>query len=470
MVLPNFDAAVNAIKKRILADYSTGYSEQQLLDNWDLVYKMLDSTGTLAYFPESCEGLHEGLTTDEWFERWVTRFPGPSQRQLRAARLELVEKPLCRSDFSVQVITKIEKSGFIDVDWPRKDARAVNNCTPRRNAALGPQSWAYAKALMQTFGGDGKWAMWTPGRTSEEVGAFFDDAVRIFSSRPGTRVKYWSGDQSAFDAHQNKGSVTFETKIYRRAGCKTLADSCLESSVPFGSHQKYNIKFNAGKCARVSGDGKTSSGNVSVSFAAVCYALGPPGEQSWAGLFNGDDFLIITSEEFSCRFESIVHIKFAELGLEAEILFTCHEKDLEFCQTIPYPTSDGTIFAPKIGRLMSRLGVSTSFSDPTMKSIAMGLYVTCHHVPFVHHLLLKYLILTQNEPDVYVKNYKFHPQLNNFATRPHDMNGATWEFVYDRYGLTVEHLAQFLLVLDSISVLPSVAEWPIINSLVEIDE
>lgn len=468
MVEPNFDAAMNAIKKRILVSTENEHTPN-LVENWDLVYKRLSGFGGLQYFPTCSPGVIDGLMTPEWFERWVSRFPRSAQNMLREAKLSLDSTPLTSRDFSIQVITKIEKSGYIDLDWPSKDARAVNNCTPRRNAAFGPYSWSYSKALLETTSGANA-VLWTPGRSAEEVGEFFDKYCGVFSAVPNDQLYFWVGDQKAFDVHQNAGSLTFEGRMYARAGLPVLAQYALSSSKPFGRHQKYDIKFNANRYSRISGDGRTSCGNVSVSIAAILYALGPPGENTWAGMFNGDDFLVITTKTFSKLNEPTIGSILSTLGLEAEITFTPNLHSVEFCQTIPYPCEVGTIFAPKIGRLMSRIGVSTSFSSPSMKSIATGLYVTCHHVPHLRLLLQHYLRLTTNMQDTYAKDYLFHPQLNNFAAKPHETTGATWDFIEARYGLKPSDFESLSRILDSVTEIPSVVEWPVINHLVACDE
>lgn len=470
MVRPDAPAAVNAIKKRILQDFSLGRDPKEVVRNWVALTEQILDGPAARYFPMTVDGIEDSNVTHEFWLRWVNRFPLSTRKQLLDAHVDLQANPIVSKDFAIETITKVEKSGFIDMDFPRKDARAVNNCTPRSNAATGPFYWSYALALKQTFGSnEDDWVMWTPGHTSEEVGGFVDKLVEHFETRLGG-ARYGTGDQAAFDCHQNAGSLEFECRLLDRAKLKKFIPVHKMGSIPIGRHQKYNIRFNAGKPARVSGRGCTSCFNVSVSLASVIKVLGPPSANTWGGIFNGDDFLIIGARNFLKSLEDTFHIKCAELGLEVEISFTDNLWDCEFCQTVPYPTGDGTIFAPKIGRLMSRIGVSTSSKDPSMKSIAQGLYVTCFHVPFIRQLLDKYLSLTSHWEDTYAKDYLFHPQLNNFATRPHETCDATWDFIYHRYGLARCHLQDFVGILDTVKTLPSVIEWQMINTLVDRDE
>lgn len=470
MVLPDFDAAVNAIKKRILQDFSLGRPPDSVVAAWQVCAEQLLNGPTAKYFPQHLDGIEQGVVTDAHFSRWVNRFPMSTRKQLLQARVDLEAHPLIQKDFAIETITKVEKSGFIDLKFPAKDARAVNNCTPRSNVATGPYYWAYSLALKDTCGSQEEhWILWTPGQTSEYVGAFVDKLVKHFECRPGGK-RIWAGDQAAFDCHQNAGSLEFECKLLERAGLANFVKVHKMGAIPTGTHQKYRIKFTAGKPARVSGRGCTSAFNVSVSIASVFYVLGPPGSHTWGGIFNGDDFLVIALADFIIPFEATIHSKLAELGLEIELLATNELWDCEFCQTVPYPTTEGTIFAPKIGRLMSRIGVSTSSKDPSLKSIAQGLYVTCFHVPFVRQLLDTYLLLTSDWDDTYTKDYLFHPQLNNFATRPHETCDATWDFVRHRYGLTKQHLQEFVSVLSTVKSVPSVIEWSHINTLVDRDE
>lgn len=470
MILPDAKAAVNAIKKRILQDFTLGRDPKEVLDNWIALSDSVLKGVAAKYFPTDVDGIEDSNITHDLWTRWVNRFPLATRGQLIEARVDLERNPVVSRDFAIETITKVEKSGFIDMDFPYKDARAVNNCTPRSNAATGPYYWGYALALKQSFGSnEDDWVMWTPGHSSEEVGAFVDRLVEHFS-RQESGMRCCTGDQRAFDGHQNAGSLEFECRLLDRAKLNKFKKVHKMGSIPMGRHQKYRIKFNAGKPARVSGRGCTSCFNVCVSLASVIHVLGHPGPKTWGGIFNGDDFLIIALRDFLGPLEDTFHIKCAELGLEVELLFTNELWDCEFCQTIPYPTVDGTIFAPKIGRLMSRIGVSTSSKDPSMKSIAQGLYVTCFHVPFVRQLLDKYLNLTDRWEDTYTKDYQFHPQLNNFATRPHETCDATWDFIWHRYGLTKTHHLEFVGVLKTVNTIPCVIEWPMINALVDRDE
>lgn len=470
MVRPDAPAAVNAIKKRILQDFSLGRDPAEVVDNWIALSDRILNGSAAKYFPTTADGIEDSNVTHDFWLRWVNRFPLSTRNQLLDAKVDLQANPLTLRDFAIETITKVEKSGFIDLDFPKKDARAVNNCTPRSNAATGPFYWGFALALKETFGSNEEdWVMWTPGHSSEEVGAFVDKLVERFETMPGG-LRCCTGDQSAFDCHQNAGSLEFECRLLERANMNKFIPVHKMGSIPMGRHQKYNIKFNAGKPARVSGRGCTSCFNVSVSLASVIHVLGEPSHSTWGGIFNGDDFLIVASKDFLLPLEDTFHMKCAELGLEVELLFTNELWDCEFCQTIPYPTQDGTIFAPKIGRLMSRIGVSTSSKDPSMKSIAQGLYVTCFHVPFIRQLLDKYLSLTAHWHDTYARDYLFHPQLNNFATRPHETCDATWDFINHRYGLSRQHLLEFVDILDTVKYIPSVIEWSMINALVDRDE
>lgn len=454
----NRENAIRAIESRLLANTITRHTPNFVKLQWQL-----ETPTILTHFDFR-------ITVPNYhtcFTNWVDRFPAAQRRLLLEASNSLLHRPLEKADCAVEVITKVEKGkNMIDGVLEPSNPRAVCSCTARYNCTTGPYYLLFSNALKNHFSlanFDTNHILWTSGCSSEDVGQAFDNLL----DRHGSAAEFLIMDQSAFDAHQNAGTFHFEQALLNHVGLpNNLIEAHRMASIPFGKHQVYNIAFKCAKPTRTSGSGITSSGNVSVSIASLISIFGTPRTDTWGAIANGDDILLVARAGFLAT-RGDIDDGMSRLGLEVKYNITRDLCDVEFCQTLPYPTTDGTIFAPKIGRLMSRLGYTTSTQPADVYGVARGLEQTVHCVPLLRVFLDKFLALSSTV----VAPTKQPWQIT--ASRTHDVSPATWDFVYSRYGIGQAEEKQLQEVLDEVTTLPSiipVSKLPFVISLAKRDE
>jgi hypothetical protein len=200
---------------------------------------------------------------------------------------------------------------------------------------------------------------------------------------------------------------------------------------------------------------------VAVSMAYTRVAYGPATPDTWSGLFNGDDSVVVMSPTAHTPLPE-VHDVARRMGLTVDVKETRSRSDIEFCQLLPYPTADGTVWGPKIGRILPRLGWAVTAEHSDVYGAAHGLLDSCWHVPFIRSYLLKTCELAK--PGRPVKHW--FPMI---ADRRHAPSGETWAFIHERYGLsTVDH-EHLQTILAGVSVLPSLVTWEPIEAIARRD-
>jgi hypothetical protein len=322
-----------------------------------------------------------------------------------------------------------------------------------------------SKSIKEEFDGDEEFPsiVWSITTSAERLGEIFDKWVAAFADNPDDPLVFFVDDFNFYDCSQSEASSLFENSVLRAVGCPDkVIDGHIDGSVPRGSFQRYDITFKAGHAQRTTGDNITSVGNTMDNIASHVGVLGEPGPRSWVAMFQGDDVLGVSRRSF---FKDLPVVeRFAELGLSVDHRVTDDITDIDFCQNLPYPSSTGTVFAPKIGRLLFRLGWCTTDNPADVFGIAMGLRKTVAHVPFLREFVEAHL--------------SFSPSTTQskmwclVADSAHETCPETWDFIYQRYGLTQQDFAQFRHILAATSKrqLPVGVPWPRIVDLVERDE
>jgi hypothetical protein len=157
-----------------------------------------------------------------------------------------------------------------------------------------------------------------------------------------------------------------------------------------------------------------------------------------------------------------MHESMSQLGLDCEFNRSTELSDVEFASNLPYPTADGTVWGPKIGRVLHRFGWTLSSAPPDVYGAATSLMNTTNHIPFLRQFVDAHRRLS-NPSD---KTYFSHKML---ADKPHEASAATYAFVAARYGLNGELEKAFTERLSEITSLPASIDWPLIDELVKRD-
>jgi len=446
-------AAVNALGTRVLV--ATPPAQPGA---WEAIIARLDDASRPLH--EHCARQDEPPPDN--FERWVERFPGPIQTELRVARNSLEDSALAPDDYRLGMIVKSEKTGLVDeLGVSKNNARAVLSPCPRFNAAVGPEIYHFgmARREVRKLRHDSVVA-WAISCTAEDLGQWFDCWTDYFSG-PAGPAEYLVLDQSVYDAHQDQGALDFKLASYARSGVSAASLAAIRrAATPRGRVQNMpHVRFRGRRPRQISGWPITTDGNCATSEAALDDVLGPPGWDSYAVVILGDDVLAITRPHL-CTVQS-VQAGMLRLGLEVTATVTTHKHEVEFVSLVPYPTEDGTVFGPKIGRHLVRGGWSVAPESSDPYGMAISLEASVSFIPFLRQFYDLHRRLCKP-----VHGIKPHARL---ARQPHQACPETYEFVQARYGLTEADERAFEALLAGVTSTPAVLDWPRVNELWAVD-
>jgi hypothetical protein len=239
---------------------------------------------------------------------------------------------------------------------------------------------------------------------------------------------------------------------------------------PSGKVQKYpQITFSIQKSETVSGQAITTVQNTAGSMMSIEVGFGTASNDTYVGIGNGDDTLLIGLEEHlrplveSSDGSCVAAERIKRFGYKIKLMGTSKISDGSFCQLLFYPSDIGTLPAPKIGRLLTRLGWSV-VDDLDVFGVCMGLRDSVQHVPFLREFIDRHLELTslQTVPKTSQSHYIR-------AIEPHGQVPAIWDFLGERYGLTPDHLGNFKIQMADASLSSLVSlEW--LREIAERDE
>jgi hypothetical protein len=190
----------------------------------------------------------------------------------------------------------------------------------------------------------------------------------------------------------------------------------------------------------------------------------------------GDDNLMMISQgvNFSKLEE---HIR--SFGLVPKLKVHTNSNNVVFLNMRPYPTSQAGVskFAPRVGRLLSRLGYAVEAQeDPSayMNGVAKAFEISCNHVPILKEYIQVILNLTrpstkqscQKRVEQYIQRAE---KYNTFSTEMATMGLETEQFMFDNYGITPSEIAQAVTTIQSITHLPCLMYNQLISKIVEVD-
>lgn len=383
-----------------------------------------------------------------WNARWSL---GKRQRH-DVARDSLSSYCLSTPDFIRSAFVKRELSMPDPTRKNReKDPRIIQGVSDRSNVALGPWMWAFSKLLAR------KWSWrknvaYASGMTPEDVGRWFDYQV---DRLPGCCAI--ECDLSRMDSTVSKEAIAYERRVYLKHGLDGEALVAFDGQARTIGVSVYGYKYKV-LATRKTGDPNTSCGNSMLMGVVVDRFM--KGSSQWASLIMGDDVVILASQTVSIS--ALVSIC-RDAGFVAVPKKHLNPRDASFCSQRFWPTADGTVLGPKVGRLLCKIGFAIDRADARvhMRGVILGLKNCMSFVPLLRSYAWHILRLTSG-----VKaTPKFHYLKN--ATSEHESTDHTVE-CFDRwYGPHNEQV--FDSQLAEIRSLPASIHFEGLEDLIEAD-
>jgi hypothetical protein len=416
-----------AIANRALMEVPTPKQEA-----WDRVF------ATSEQFVEQFEVV-DNHNIDGDFEEWNARYPA-SRAALQAIAYESLKiEPLNAQDLMRKAMNKREltmKGGEVAEDF---DPRAIQGGTDRLNAAYGPFCHKVSDQLRKIFGAhkglSGAKIIYTGGMTGEEIGE-----VRAFFGDEDVTV-IWC-DNHRYDCHEGEQCTEAWRKVESKCGIREYdqAQAAAKSMEKVFGYTRHGVKYSVNH-TMTSGSHCTSSRNSFINATTTYDYLWSLGYREFVLLVNGDDNIIILrghkTVDWQNKFKQDIKRHYLELGFEIKCDMSHHWSDVEYCSSLFWPVEGGYVLGPKVGKRMPKIGFSLKKLMPgEVKGMLLGCSIECGYIPvlrnFVKHQLKLMHGVSKTE---FVDDRKIYKSL---PTTKHKPNDSTFQFFYDRYGITVD--------------------------------
>jgi len=331
--------------------------------------------------------------------------------------------------------------------------RMIQASTPDFQARCGPWIFSFSKLMARAFGPKlvancHVWPqiVYSAGLNGEDLGRWFDDALMDGLT---FMVK---GDSKRFDAHVARIALEVEHAVMQLFGVGDHPEVklCLDQRLNSEGFTRLGAWY-ALEGTRQTGDNDTSCGNTLIQMLKVecmCHDAGIK-HADWRAVVMGDDVMIAFRAAVD-RDRFVVSEVPMAMGFEDEWLVADHPEEGEFCSRRPYPTAEGHVFAPKLGRWFAKCGVSLHPVSPaTFFALLRKQWAREATVmPFIGILLEHFKVNTtiaedEQPDDRYVAAEIKRWRDNSIAVISKHRVGDWLLFMNRVYGLSVEECRSF---------------------------
>jgi hypothetical protein len=282
--------------------------------------------------------------------------------------------------------------------------------------ATGPFTWAYGKSLCKLYAADTDY-VYASGVSAEDLG-------KVLERHPdqGPNGYNWVAfDCKRWDSTVGPSPTLCLWREYKKCGApKNCIDTFRDRHKRRFGKTRSGITYS--RFAQVSsGDGDTSAGNTRIHLVMLenCGAVK-------AAIVHGDDSCVYTNDV-----EAVSH-HYRVGGFNP-----VPSQDFDFCSALFWPTEDGLVLGPKIGRLLAKTFTSTHHFSPSkhlewLRGVCLGLDVSCSYIPILRALIPRLLHLCGDGKVWCQDSYDYKTR----AAARHGLCEETWIFMQHRYDLS----------------------------------
>lgn len=390
---------------------------------------------------------------------------------------------------------KIEKA----VGNPEACPRLIQGASPEFQVATGPITKALSVRMKDTYTIN-HYCFYTSGAKPSDIGRFVDQIHEMPPIEGG--YVFGENDCGRYDATQSRGSLETEMLVYKTANLSEKHQKTIELEWKSHGQTSNQVRY---VCyyKRNSGDGNTSSGNSITNFAACCGSIfltpearvvlqgmgvefveefipgdedsGLPPTTYWRAdlepvikkysrfMVLGDDNLMIVPAVLA-QVEPATKF-LLDLGLRPELKFSKDVMDVEFCSGRFYPSSRGTIWGPKIGRVLAKTGWALKpygrrRTQQWLKGVALGMMNDVAHIPVLRVVTATMARVAGNAKpmdDIEMKKYRWYEHEHE----PAEATDDTILFVCAVYDCTPGELRALEDEIVGVKSLPHVIKNPL---------
>jgi hypothetical protein len=419
--------------------------------------------GFMSRYFDVIFGAQKGKSLVASFEQWVNHIrDGKKCRRMREAN-EREETGEHTMPFElIAAFTKLEKILKSEL----YDPRLIQGRNDRYTSVVGRWLWSAGKILADVWGHGPKndcqynadpgykfpQLLYASGLTREDLGAWFDDAYEDMERLGRGEIVVMENDFSRFDSTIGVSMLRLERAVYKRFF--RMPDNvmrALRSQEKTKGSTSNGVKYSV-TGGRHSGDANTSVGNTIINGVAllhlVCKTLGcKPQDAPMRGVFGGDDSYILMPREVAEIVFAAAPAYFAALGLRPKPKLLTPAK-AEFYSSVFVPTAEGTVLLPKPGRSLAKAFYAkeeygAAKADGWALSNAEALLRETGVFPWMQDILRDVIEQTKHAKRYESVKEKYEKMWKLNCARTHGMTDATWDFLFERYGIDEDIVDDF---------------------------
>lgn len=411
------------------------------------------------------------------FDSWVSQKKFPAYVQEKFRKLRELWKESDPIGFILRLFTKLEKDKMHTIDASAEHKpRGIAAPPDEVKALTGPAIAQIYSAVRKKWNGRKCRIVYASGYTPDELGAILDD----FAERHGgyDNLRAVSDDMAIYDSTlQNE--LLKERERYKKMGMKERTFAWLNAARSRGI-SKYGIHFNMGE-KEVDGQrvprrnlwsGEMDTNLIGSIINGLAHIYGYPLDLDFLMFVCGDDNTTFgTKDELTHELidRCVAYLK--ALGLKPTPIVSDRRCDWEFCSKLFWYATDPktgacvTVLGPKPGRLLTRVGWSTTTPNAlNFRGAMLGLIADVHHIPLLSQYVQKGLDLSSKQQ----ARGREHSELKH-VTRAYDPHPLNARLLMERYGIQGEHCLEFMRTLQAADRLEVVLNFPWVTEMARVD-
>jgi hypothetical protein len=349
------------------------------------------------------------------YAEWLKHLPSKGRGVLNNV---FVDAPL-KYYRTAKAFIKREKAAQMVDSYEPKAPRLIQGRSNEHKVAMGPFTWVYGKVMSELWNPQDSMFVYASGHSAEEIGAFID-------AHPAQDGYEWIAvDCRRWDSTLGPVPMELLFEEYRSCGAPphVLQALCDRTGFRFGVTHA-GIRYR--RRAQVSsGDGDTSCGN---SRCHLVLLQSNPAIK--AAIVAGDDAVILTNSK------DLVMQRYVAGGFKPKLA-----PEFDFCSSLFWPTADGTVLAPKIGRVLAKTFMNTrdlplDKQMQWLRGVALGLHNSTFHIPILRVVVARFIQLTTGHKAWFPREHEY----KIMAQKPHESCTETLDFVAERYDLSYHEI------------------------------
>jgi hypothetical protein len=416
------------------------------------------------------------------FDSWVSRFPAPRRRMLTKANQQLINpsfefEPTVREWF-------IKKENYVkgnDEGYEMIKPRIISGPNIHYLVQTGPISHAIGVRAKMVWNGVNTNILYTSGYNANELGKMFDKHIDQLGGVDNVIII--EGDASNFESSVKINQYLFVRQLLIRMGVDkdhiTLLDHQWQTN-RFKTVDQYGnmlkVNFSA---IRHSGDGLTSFGNSVVNVKSIHMVFDNEVLKGAIIWVLGDDNMIMLRRDawakMCVNLQQIIE-RFKDIGFEMKLVLS-DPYTVSYCSGSFYPTDKGTIWGPKISRVMTRtftchhnyLRLGFDYYKEWLIQVATGLRLDVNFIPGLRVIVKRLLNLTSpgvQLPRQYIIDFEREHKLHNTVLA--EPTVKTYEMLYANYQMTKFDFDSLEQYLNDSKLGPNLEHY-VFDSIVEKD-